>query len=148
MIQAFSDMRRRQNILFLTLFTLGIAIPQPAGAESIGEFFRKLGNSIAHPTKHPSPRPHTEKPRSSASPSPVNATPAPSLTPQVPIKAAEIVTQARNSKRDVPYGIPVPNKDGFVTSPYAPSQGVVDVRGIPSGTEVKDPFTGKIFLTP
>jgi hypothetical protein len=148
MIQAFSDMRRRQNLLFLTLFTLGIVIPEPARAESFGEFFRKLGNSIAHPTKHPSPRPHTEKSQSSASPSPVNATPAASLTPQVPIKAAEIVTEAKSSKRDAPYGIPVPNKEGFVTSPYAPSQGMVDVRGIPSGTEVKDPFTGKIFRTP
>ena len=50
--------------------------------------------------------------------------------------------------RDFPYGIPVPNKQGFVTSPFAPSQGIVDVRGFPSGTEVKDPYTGKIFLTP
>ncbi len=141
-------MRRRQNLLFLTLLTLAVAVALPARAESIGEFFRKLGNSIAHPTKKPSPRPHTEKSRSSPSPSPVNATPAPSLTPEVPIKAAEIVPPARNSKRDVPYAIPVPDKEGFVTSPYAPNQGMVDVRGIPSGTEVKDPFTGKIFRTP
>ncbi len=141
-------MHRRKKLLFLIFFLLGIAIAQPAEAESIGDFFRKLGNSIAHPTKHPSPRPHTDKAKSSTSPAPVNAIPAPSLTPQVPIKVAAVATEAKNSKRDVPYGIPVPNKEGFVTSPYAPSQGMVDVRGIPSGTEVKDPFTGKIFLTP
>lgn len=141
-------MRRRKNLLFLTLFTLGIALAKPASAESIGDFFRRLGNSIAHPTKHPTPRPKTEKSQSSTSPVPVNATPAPSPTPDLSIKAATVVTEAKNSKRDVPYGIPVPNKEGFVTSPYAPSQGLVDVRGIPSGTEVKDPFTGKIFLTP
>ena len=47
-----------------------------------------------------------------------------------------------------PYAIPVKDKPGFVTSPYAPDSGYIDVRGFPKGTEVKDPYTQKIFLVP
>jgi hypothetical protein len=51
-------------------------------------------------------------------------------------------------KHDYPYAQPVPGKPGFVTSPYAPYSGYVDVRGFPPGTEVKDPYTQKVFLVP
>ena len=81
------------------------------------------------------------------------ATPLALATPtatveQVTIRVASLPAQKRNSKRDIPYAIPVPNKPGFVTSPYAPKQGLVDVREFTSGTEVVDPYTGKTFLTP
>jgi hypothetical protein len=120
-------------------------------ADSLGDFFKKLGNSFAHPTKHPSPTPRTRlaRPKSSGealgSPSP---SPSPSPSAEPTVRTASIVTEGKNSKRDVPYGIPVADKPGFVTSPYSPEQGLVDVRGIPSGTEVKDPYTGKVFLRP
>lgn len=67
---------------------------------------------------------------------PTSAAPTPAPTP-VTLPTPEIS-----------YGIPVPGKPGFVTSPHAPSAGFVDVRGFPPGTEVKDPFTGRIFLVP
>ena len=49
---------------------------------------------------------------------------------------------------DLPYGTPVPGKTGFVTSPFSPNSGYIDVRGFAPVTPVKDPYTGKVFLTP
>lgn len=50
-------------------------------------------------------------------------------------------------KADYPYAVPVPGKPGFVRSPYSPDK-MTDVRGYAPGTEVKDPYTQKIFLVP
>ena len=67
-------------------------------------------------------------------------TTAPATTPGT-------TTTTTAARGDYPYGVPVPDKPGFVRSPYSPDK-LTDVRGYAPGTEVKDPYTGKIFLVP
>ncbi|PYJ26040.1 MAG: hypothetical protein DME91_00830 [Verrucomicrobia bacterium] len=75
---------------------------------------------------------------------PVQATP-----PREEVTASPPPTAAptKVAKGDYPYGIPVPGKPHLVESPYSPGK-YVDVEGFPPGTEVKDPYTDKIFLVP
>jgi hypothetical protein len=56
-------------------------------------------------------------------------------------------TSSKVTKGDFPYGIPVPGKPHLVESPYSPGK-YIDVEGFGPGQEVKDPYTGKIFLVP
>jgi len=74
--------------------------------------------------------------------------PPPSSPDKMPGASAPATTPSTQTKKDYPYAQPVAGKPGFVTSPYMPNSGYVDVRGFPPGTEVKDPYSGKIFLVP
>jgi len=150
-----------KKILLALAITALVAAPR-VEAGSIGDFFKALGNSIAHPGQKKKAAPPSKPPASKNSrtkpngpnpdypptPAPIMPTPTPSATTTSPPVRPASAPPIKNSKRDIPYGIPVPNKPGFVTSPYSPKSGYVDVRGFPSGTEVKDPYSGKIFLTP
>jgi hypothetical protein len=151
----------KKRILIGLAITVLSLPANPVRAGSVGDFFKALGNSIAHPGQKPKPTPTPSK-RSKKKGSEQNAAdypPSPTATPpqtptptatqsQPQVRVASVPSEDRKSKRDIPYAIPVPNKSGFVTSPYAPKSGYVDVRGFPSGTEVKDPYSGKTFLTP
>jgi hypothetical protein len=74
---------------------------------------------------------------------PTNSPPPETVASSPPPTAAP----TKVAKGDYPYGIPVPGKPHLVESPYSPGK-YIDVEGFPPGTEVKDPYTDKIFLVP
>jgi hypothetical protein len=148
----------KKLILLVLLLTLCCS-PPTATANALGDFFAKIGRSISKYRK-PTPTPTPQKPVKSGNAnganevnktvgsSPIPMAPAPTPTPTpVDIRPAMLAPPSAR-KRDLPYGVAVPNKPGLVTSPYAPDQGYVDVSAFPSSTEVLDPFTGKAFRTP
>lgn len=53
-----------------------------------------------------------------------------------------------SSQANFPIGKAVPDKPGYVFSPFDKEGRYVDISGFPSGTKVKDPWTDKIFLVP
>jgi hypothetical protein len=83
--------------------------------------------------------------------------PNPSATPRVPRnttaeKPKPLPSPAPRSVANPPAQYPtakaVPGKPGYVFSPYDPNGGYVDVNGFTSGSKVKDPYSGKVFLVP
>jgi hypothetical protein len=63
-------------------------------------------------------------------------------------KVDEAPTRAAEPKKELLYGKSVPNRPGFVNSPFAGKNQLVDVTGLPAGMEVKCPYTGKLFKVP
>lgn len=57
-------------------------------------------------------------------------------------------TQASSTSTAFPTAKAVPDKPGYVFSPFDSSGRYVDVSGYTSGTKVKDPWTDKIFIVP
>jgi len=100
----------------------------------------------APPSKQEPPRRQVTTPPApgpNVSPRPRSATvenpkPSPSAPPR----------SAANAPAQFPTAKSVPGKPGYVFSPYDPNGGYVDVNGFTSGSKVKDPYSGKIFLVP
>ena len=118
-------------------------------ADPVGDFFKKLGQSISKAFQ-PQPTPHpTRKTRGSeASPSPPGEPSKPAKEEVTRTVLPASAAPADKAKGDMPYGIPVPGQKGMVTSPYLPEGNYIDVSGFAPGTAVKDPYTGKIFRVP
>lgn len=162
----YGTMPTQMKLSRVAAIVIALLIPFAANAAEpanpIGDFFKRLGRSIANAGKHEPARGAAARKTKRTSRSPASApeqqmtgmvptpTPQPSVTP-TPIsvlRAIAVTTDSSTRKRDLPYAIPVPEKPGFVMSPFAPNAGFVDVRGFASGIEVKDPYTGRSFLTP
>lgn len=96
----------------------------------------------------PQPQPFPQDPGMQPPPGPDSTTTTITADPTAPESVPPAPTApATTAKGDYPYGVPVPGKPGFVRSPYSPDK-MTDVRGYAPGTEVKDPYTQKIFLVP
>lgn len=79
--------------------------------------------------------------------SPRNVSPPPPSSASA--SAGEPSTKPAPVKReDLPYGISIPGRKGYVYSPFTDNKQQVDVSDIPTGTKVKCPYTGKVFRVP
>jgi hypothetical protein len=143
------DQRLTRLIVVLSLSGF-LMVRDVANAGSFMDFLKAIGNSIAHPQKRSQSRTKSTKQPASkhtASPKPTVG-PSPAPPDEYNVRTASAAPEAKGGKADVPYAIPVPGKQGFVISPFAPDSGYIDVHQFPPGTDVKDPFTGKVFRTP
>ncbi|MBA2431063.1 MAG: hypothetical protein H0V56_02980 [Chthoniobacterales bacterium] len=151
--------------LSLVVVLLGFGTPfapTAEAADSFGNFLKRVGNTLAKPFRPPDKKVPAKSPKRSrrkapdatqetqesvdpSEPEPIH-TPTPPPAPE--IRLARPAPGDPTGRRDPPYGVPVPGRPGFVHSPFAPRQRLVDVRAFPSGTPVVDPYTGRVFLTP
>lgn len=99
-------------------------------------------------------RPTTSTPSSTAS-----SQPKPSTTPSsdaAPVASNSPKTTPSTTSpapapkpvQDIPFGESIAGRPGFVNSPFAAKHQLVDVTGLPTGMEVKCPYTGKLFRVP
>ena len=161
----------KMNPLLLVVIPLLVLSGPYVNAGPVGNFFKKVGQSISKPLQsQPSPPPQpqstrsqptktphaTRRPSSRAAPAAATTAPA-SRTTITPLQRRRVAGTVRRisaadmekAKAGLPYAIPVPGRKGMVSSPYLPEEDkYIDVTGFASGSVVKDPYTEKFFLVP
>jgi hypothetical protein len=135
----FASMKFSPSIALLAAFFLAACSEEPPPTTSQRRPARYPSQTAEYPPPQQPFNPNG--PVQPMGPQPPEAAPPPSTPP--PTAAAP----TKVAKGDYPYGIPVPGKPHLVESPYSPGK-YIDVEGFPPGTEVKDPYTDKIFLVP
>jgi hypothetical protein len=146
-------------VLMMFILTAGIGKLSAQSKEPgpFEKFFRSLQHAFTEP-QHKSTTTHRTKHKQTqdtASPTPSEDKEPDVHTGTGTVSKPPNETNTRSTSRavtkrgeDLPYGTPVPGRQGFVTSPFSPNSGYIDVRGFAPGTPVKDPYTNKVFLTP
>lgn len=79
---------------------------------------------------------------------PPTPAPAPQTKPNPPVEQTAPELPKPAVAAELPMGIAIPGRPGFVNSPFAAKHQLVDVTGLPTGMEVKCPYTGKLFRVP
>jgi hypothetical protein len=134
------------SLLVAALFLLS---GHRANADPVGDFFKKIGQSISKAFQpHPTPRPTRKSTRSEAAPTSLGEPSKPAKEEITRTVLPASAAPADKAQGDMPYGIPVPGQKGMVTSPYLPEGNYIDVTAFVPGSAVKDPYTGKIFRVP
>jgi hypothetical protein len=136
-------------LIAILLIGAGTGLAEPGPFENFFHRLRRAFNEPEHKSTHRSSHKQTDETKSSPTEE-SNTHPASGGTSAPPTERNTRTTTRAPSKKgdDLRYGTPVPGKTGFVTSPFSPDAGYIDVRGFSPGTPVKDPYTGKVFLTP
>ena len=142
----------RKLIVPLSILAMLIAT-QAAEAGSFMDFFRALRRPITQPEQKPRSHRSSRKQNKDAVSSDASSHASSGGAVTGPpdghnTRTAKAASATKEGKNGLLYGTPVPGKQGLVMSPFEPDSGYIDVRGFPSGTAVKDPYTDKIFLTP
>ncbi len=123
-----------------------------ADAGPFHDIFTSIRSAIAHPRErsrpHRSSRKHNETPPTDVSTSQTPSSPVAVPPESREIRMAKEAWSASHPKTALLYGTLAPGNPDLVISPFAPESGYIDVTGFPPGSEVEDPYTGKIFLTP
>ena len=144
-------LKRLVVTMSILLIGSGSALAEPGPFENFFRNLRRGFNEPHHKSAHRSSRKQADETTNPANPTNAESTAHNANGVSVPPSERNTRTATRAPSKkgdDLRYGTPVPGKKGFVTSPFSPDAGYIDVRGFSPGTPVKDPYTGKVFLTP